>query len=337
MRKSPLQWITFLAFLVLVTSSCGSKKNPWERVDLRGTPKQTIHIHRYEEALFTIDTSLMEKEILPLLDTFAIFLGAVPPDSAGIRQLTDYVSDPFIREIYAKTREVFPDLTHLEKELREAFRHYSYYFPDHPIPEIYTYISGIDYLNAVVYQPPVMLIALDMYLGEDFEPYGQLGLPQYMISRFRKEYLLRDCIQEMAGFHLKDAYPGDNVLQKMILEGKRLYFLDAMIPGEDDAVKISFTEEQLSWCEENEASFWRFFVENELLYSGDIQVLQKFFNDGPFTRGFPGSPSRLGSWLGWQVIRSYMTNHPEVTLQQLLQEQDAQAILNASGYKPQKK
>jgi hypothetical protein len=48
------------------------------------------------------------------------------------------------------------------------------------------------------------------------------------------------------------------------------------------------------------------------------------------------SPSRLGEWIGLQIIRSYMQKNRDVTLQMLLQETDAQKILTLSGYKPEK-
>jgi uncharacterized protein YjaZ len=46
------------------------------------------------------------------------------------------------------------------------------------------------------------------------------------------------------------------------------------------------------------------------------------------------SPGRIGVWLGWQIVRSYMNNN-EVTLQQLLQT-NAEEIFNKSKYKPKK-
>ena len=48
------------------------------------------------------------------------------------------------------------------------------------------------------------------------------------------------------------------------------------------------------------------------------------------------SPPRLGEWIGWQIVKSYMNNHPEITLQQLLHKNDSQEILIQSGYKPEK-
>ena len=329
-------WIAVIYLGMLLPLSCGSPKTRWQNTDIGHTPYPALEIHRYEKALFSVDSNRMASEITKMTDMYAVFLGNVPPDSAGILQLIRYMNDPFIQQLYRETMMVFPNVSAQERELNESFRYYSFYFHDQVIPEVFTYISGLDYQNPVIFQPSSLLIALDMYLGTDYEPYKQLGLPSYMVKRFSKEFLVRDCMREMAIYHMNDQYPGDNVLDKMIFEGKKLYFLDAVLPFQPDSIKIGYTGEQLEWCMENEANLWKFFIENEILYSTDIQIISKFFTDGPFTRGFPDSPARLGSWLGWQIVRKYMNAHPKLELQDLLVEKDARKILQDSGYKPGK-
>jgi uncharacterized protein YjaZ len=62
-----------------------------------------------------------------------------------------------------------------------------------------------------------------------------------------------------------------------------------------------------------------------------------FLADGPCTMEFSkDSPPRLGEWIGFQIIRSYMKKNPDVTLEMMMQETDAQKILTLSGYKPEK-
>ncbi len=325
-----------VVLLVLFTFSCSSHKTPWQETDIGHIPAPGLTISRYEQALFSADTDRMSSAIAGMTDTYGVFLGDIPPDSSGIVQLLSYVHDPFIQQLYRKTVEVFTAMEEQERELNEAFRYYSCYFPDQAIPKVFTYISGIDYQHPVLFEPPSILIALDMYLGSEFEPYKQLGLSSYMIRRFTKEYLVRDCVREVGDYHMQDQYPGDNVLDKMIVEGKKLFFLDALLPFEPDSVKIGFTDKQTAWCQGNEANLWKFFIENELLYSTDIQVINKFFTDGPFTRGFPESPARLGSWMGWQIVRAYMESYPRKTVRDLLAEKDNRKILQESGYKPGK-
>ena len=65
--------------------------------------------------------------------------------------------------------------------------------------------------------------------------------------------------------------------------------------------------------------------------------IQKFLNPAPFTPGVGeknDSAPRLAVWTGWQIVKQYMDNNPNVTLQQLMGDNDAQKILNGSKYKP---
>jgi uncharacterized protein YjaZ len=43
----------------------------------------------------------------------------------------------------------------------------------------------------------------------------------------------------------------------------------------------------------------------------------------------------VGQWLGWQIVRSYMENNDDVTLEQLL-AMNTKTIFENSKYKPKK-
>jgi uncharacterized protein YjaZ len=76
-------------------------------------------------------------------------------------------------------------------------------------------------------------------------------------------------------------------------------------------------------------------VDNELLYTTDKMLVNKWVNQAPFIAGIPKqSPGRLGQWVGWQIVRNYMKESPEVTIQNLMDNQNAQEIFTRSKYKP---
>jgi uncharacterized protein YjaZ len=73
------------------------------------------------------------------------------------------------------------------------------------------------------------------------------------------------------------------------------------------------------------------------LYETDDQKIQTYINEAPFTPQLGEhnqSAPKLGIWTGWQIVKEYMDRHPDVTLQQLMNNQDAQKILNDSKYRP---
>jgi hypothetical protein len=112
--------------------------------------------------------------------------------------------------------------------------------------------------------------------------------------------------------------------------------MDLVLPDVDDSLKIAYTSVQIEWCEKNEADIWKYFIDNNLLYSTNkMDFYRKYFSEAPFTSGFPqDSPGRIGVWLGWQMVRTYMQNNTEISLEKLLSQTDAQFILKHSKYKP---
>jgi hypothetical protein len=82
---------------------------------------------------------------------------------------------------------------------------------------------------------------------------------------------------------------------------------------------------------------WAYFLDQGLLYETDNIKMQKYLCEAPFTPGIGEkneSAPKLAVWTGWQIVRAYMDKHPEVSLQQLMADNDAQEILNESKYRP---
>jgi uncharacterized protein YjaZ len=82
---------------------------------------------------------------------------------------------------------------------------------------------------------------------------------------------------------------------------------------------------------------WRYFIDNSLLYNASADAYYGFIQDGPFSKFNleieRESPGRVGTWIGWQIVKSFMTNNDEVPLQKLL-EMDAKVVFEKSKYKP---
>ena len=117
-----------------------------------------------------------------------------------------------------------------------------------------------------------------------------------------------------------------------------MYLKDVLIPESTDADKIGYTAQQLLWCQENEVYMWEYFIQKQLLYNEDSKLLARFINPAPFSKFYleidNESPGRVGTWLGWQIVRSYMDNN-QVSVAELMQK-DAIEIFKKSKYKPKR-
>lgn len=328
--------ITGKALILLLLIFFGCTSTTRNKPDPDNINIQPVEINRYEKALFSIREQNLKQGLKDIAPDFRVFLDADLDDTLNLIQLHDFITNPVNRGLYDSVTLQYPDLTRWEGELTSAFARFHYYFPENELPGVFSYVSGLIFEQPVQFIAGDMIVALDMYLGKDLVQYRRIGLPMYKTERMTGDYITRDCIYDMYYYHFLKK-PGNNVLEKMIEEGKHLCFLDLILPETPDFIKIGYPEKKLEWCKNNEQNLWAFIIENQLLYSSDNNVLRKFFTDGPFTHSFSGdSPARLGEWLGWQIVRAYLKNNPNITPAQLFLSQDAEMILKDSKYKPRR-
>lgn len=326
--------IAFLLALLVTLSACNTSGKRKLDVDTDEIDLAPVEVKRYEKALFAIDPDSLQPKLKAIADAYPVFLGADLDDTLNIIQLHQFVTNPLNQKLYDSVVSKYPDLDFLGDALTKGFKRFKYHFPEKPLPDVFTYVSGLLYELPVQFFNDDMIIALDMYLGPGLEEYRRMRIPLYKIKKMDRKYIFRDAMYEMYYYHFS-VKPGKDFLQLMINKGKHLYFLDAIMPETPDHIKIGYLEEKLEWCNSNETNIWSFIIENDLLYSSDANINRKFFVDGPFTSDFSSdSPARLGEWIGWKVVRAYMNNNPDIKLSQLFDEQDARKILQHSGYKP---
>lgn len=295
-----------------------------------------ISIKRYEYDLFNLDLNKLSKDLSAIKNKYPVFLSENNLDSVALKPLRDYLTDPFIKELYKVTIKQYPELSDVEKQISDALKNYLTYFPDKKLPSVYSYISGLDYDKPVKYDLSYnsLIIALDMYLGTNSDYYIKLRLPAYKRAGYNKEFIVNDCITELA-LQCQASYNASLLLDYIIQYGKILYFKKLCIANLSDELNMLYTKEQIDWCIKNEANIWTFLISNKLLFSGDNIMISKLINDAPFTSLFGAdSPPRIGQWLGLKIIESYMKNNKTITLKELMQDIDSKAILNKSKYKP---
>jgi hypothetical protein len=318
-----------------LTQSCDNKTRKSPKVDESLLIKTDIKIHRYGKALFEADTTNFLSEVNKMQPEFSLFLGNKNYTEAELKPLYNYVTDTQLISISKKVMKMYPDLTSEETQLSGAFSRYHYFFPTMRIPVVYSYVSNLYHEEPIIVNDSVVIIGLDVFLGKDFPPYASLGIPHYKIRCMTANNIAVDVMKEL---YIKEIAPRNEqktLVDRMIAAGKLLYYLDAVLPNVPDSLKISYTTNQMKWVEKNKSNVWAFLVENKLFYSADYKIQTKLIEDGPFTAGFSNdSPPRLGLWLGWQIVRKYMDTHPSVSLESLINDADAQAIFNQSGYKP---
>lgn len=245
------------------------------------------------------------------------------------------MNDPIWREVYDEVQKKYSNFEPVRKEFNELFQHVKYYFPKTKIPKVITVIGEMDYNAKSIYADSLVVVALELYLGKNHKFYE---FPNYLKENFEERQIMPDVVSSFSYRNIPNSIDKSLVAQ-MIFEGKQLYAKDLLIPDYTDAEKMGYTPEQIKWCEENEAYMWRYFIENEMLYNEDPKLKARFIAPAPFSKFFleidNDSPGRVGAWIGWQMVRSYMKNNSDVSLEELFKIQPKE-IFEKSKYKPKK-
>ncbi len=333
--KKRICYAVWALFLILVVTACSTRdRKPFFEADISGIHIDSLQISRYEELLFNLNPFILQQELEPYREEFAIFLGHVDDDS-HIERLYEFVTDPFIIDLYLDSKEVWAG-DQLETQLKQAFRFYKYHFAGHDIPHIYTYISGVDYVSPVKYAGNHLVIGLDAYLGPGYKKYDELAIPRYISRWMRPERMIVDVMRALADARLEESAPAaENLLEYMVYHGKRQFLLDCLLPRVHDSLKIAYTFEHLEWINRFESYSWTYKIDNDLLYTTDHKTINRFIGEAPFTSVFGNqSAPRTGVYIGWQIVRNYMRRNPDVGIAELLGEGDARKILAGARYRP---
>ena len=335
----------YFFFLIIAISSC-RQSSTINRPDVSDI-KVDVKIQRFDEEFANQNPKDVSHNNLKWSKQYPYFYKDFMDEmlAVGNPQDTAYIA-AIVPEILKKkdfvdlmqaVRKVYPNMDKQQKELAQALRYIKYYFPEYKIPQFITFVSGF------AVQTPVgedyVGIGLDMFLGADSEFYPSLvqSIPLYISQRFTPENITPRVIEAILR---EDLYPqtgnSQNTLQHMIYNGKILYAMDVLLENVADENKIGYTKAQLEWAKKYQSDIWAWFLGEKLLYSSDYERIQKYFSEAPFTPELGEnneSAPKLGSYIGWMIIRKYMEKHPEMDLVKLFSMQDAQQILEDSKFK----
>jgi gliding motility-associated lipoprotein GldB len=305
-------------------SACQDNDNL--RVDVSNI-SANVNIIRFDKDYYGKSAS----EFAQIKKKYPYMFTASTPDSVWIAKM----QDSLLLDLKQEVDKIFPNLDKQEPQIADLYKHIKYYYKDFKEPKILTLYSDWNYLRRAVFIDSIELLTLDNFLGSDNRIYK--GIPNYIRQNLKPERIP----VEIANSIIDTKVPptrSKNLLHKMVNAGKKLFMLDAFLPKLQDSIKIGYTQTKMQWIQDNEEDLWVFFIENKLLYSTDTKLDRRFMNLAPYSKFYTEddakSPGRVGQYIGWQIVRSFMKKN-KVSLQQLI-HMDEEEIFKKSGYKPKK-
>ncbi len=327
--------------LTLFFEGCGNDRLD---VDISNVSIPEVNILRLEQDVFKLDTHDIKGSTIKLEKKYGHFYSSyfsVLLNNGGIKdssysyRMKQFISDRDMKGTFNDCEKEFPTTDKLKEDLTKSFKYFNYYFQNKPIPKVVTMITGFNY--PVVTIDSTIGIGLDMYLGSNNKYYQWLTFPRYKSMFMNNENIVPDAIHSWMLSEFPYNMNKSDFLSNITYMGKILYVTDALLPTVPDTLKIHYSKKQMEYCLQNEFNVWSYFAAQKLIYTTDQSEIMKFTSDGPFTSAFSkDAPPLIGYWIGWQIVRQYMKNNPNIPLEELMNETDAQKILTKAKYKPTK-
>jgi hypothetical protein len=329
-------WI-YIVLLVLTACTSQRKYFPAEL-----NPQQ-VEIVRFDRALMNVRVESAMEDVRVLYSEYPDFmpffveniLGVPASDTAFLaRQLPLFLNDTLygFEQTNRYEQELFADISDLQVALDKAFTRVHYLYPEWTLPAIYLFVSGFN--ASVMFVDNDIAVGADMYLGSDYEYYNRV-VHEYQKQTMRKECIPVDVVSAFLFRNLPYNSLKSRLLDNMLYRGKVMYLLSQLFSELPPYEVMGYTKEQWDWCVRNERAAWNLMMDKRDLFKTESLVLTSYLNDGPFTAEISqDSPGRMGTWIGWRIVESFMNHHKEISLQQLIAEPDAEYILRESYYRP---
>jgi hypothetical protein len=340
-----------LVFLIIASLwACKDKKGP----DVSNI-KVELKTERFERDFFAADTNDLSASLDRIYQKYPGFfvdfsqhiLGLPPLNDSTERALAaikQFLHD--YRPVYDSVNKVFNDISELEDQIIEGLKHVKHYFPSYRLPEkLITFIGPMDaffqgslgdYGDAITSEG--LAVGLQLHLGSKFSMYtneiGAALYPTYVSRKFAPEYIPVNCIKNVMDDIFPDQSAEKTLIEQMVEKGKRLYLLDRLMPETADTLKIGYSDKQLKGCYANEGLIWNYFLRNGLVYNNDPSFIKNYIGESPGTPELgEGAPGNIGLFVGWQIVKKYMSENSSGSLTELMQL-DARKLFENSRYRP---
>lgn len=248
-------------------------------------------------------------------------------------KLKSFFSDTTLHKLMEDALAKYKDMSGIEEQLTHGFKELKKEIPSIKTPIVYTQFSALN--ESVIVEDSIIGVSLDKYMGRDYPLYKRYFY-DYQCKSMNECRIVPDCFT----FYLLSKYPfpiesTHTLLDVIIHMGKISYVVANILDYDSYEEEFGYTKEETKWCENNRKAIWEYMVQNNHINATDPMIIRKYTKPAPCTAFFgEASPSMVGSWMGIQIVDSYMKHHREVSIKVLLDQTDSQLILANAKFKP---
>ncbi len=236
-----------------------------------------------------------------------------------VNKIHQFYDTEYIKDLEKSKKELIPKIVEKEDKISDAFRYFKFHFDSAPLPHKLIYMNKL--FSTINCSDSAVTIAPESYLNPETKIIS--SIPKNQLYEWQKErmdlqYLERDIAFNWIQMHLFDEID-KQLAQHIIQAGKILYITNACFPVAEERYILRYSDKDWTWAEQNEDLTWDYLVKEQLLFKNNRKDKANFLNAGPTTVGLPDeSPDRMGQFLGYKMVKGFMEENKEVSLQELL-------------------
>lgn len=329
--------IMLLICTLLLASGCTGKT----RGEAKSNKTDTARIIRFDKDLYDYIRNPSKESESGLISKYPALLPAVGlttinmemenrPNSFFV-EIRDYFDHPMLLNLYKDALDKYGDVTLYEDKASGIRQIINEILPNRQLPNLAFHVSGFKE-NAIVLEGMIS-ISIDKYLGTGYELYRSY-FNDNQRQQMQSQMILRDYLKAwiMSEKIVKEETP-ESLLTTMIEEGKILYALALLLPDYKTNDIIGYTDQQISWCRDNEKNIWQTLAKQDNIFSTDRAIIAQHTSEG-FSPAYLSNTGidRIGCWIGWQIVNNYAKNN-KFSLSEILSA-DSRTILKNSRYNP---
>jgi hypothetical protein len=336
MKKIFLQVLCFLTLLALAGCDNQEESVP----DISGIPEVEMPIVRLDRELFRAKT---HEEIVEILDKYPDFSekylqrSNYPHDSLLTGLILKFNTEPSTDTLLADVEKIFGEMETIQKTFEEAFRFGRYYFPDLQTPKIYTVVSGFTsfgFGKDIYVSDDLVVVGLDFFAGSE-ATYRPADFPAYILRRYAPEYIVPTTLTFLSAKYNAYDNKDKTLLADMIFYGKSYEFVNKLMPYVSDTLIIGYTGEEWGISVQFQEKIWARSVENNIFFDTSNDAKNRYLEERPNVIEIADiCPGRIGRWVGWEIVKKYLRDRPELSFRDFMQDSNAQKIFQESRYKP---
>lgn len=315
--------ISLFILFALILSSCSENRLD---VDVSNTSleQEFFYIDKqlYNKSLDS--TEIIHRKLSKNLDQLYLYewqqnLQTNLSDSL-FKQIHSFYQSAYISDLEKAKLKILSQVKTKEEQITTAFRYFMFHFDSVSPPDQVIYMNKL--FSNIHCSDSAVTVAPESYIPPESEVISSIPknqLYEWQRDRMDIQYLERDILVNWIQVHLFNEID-KQLAQHIVQAGKLLYILNASFPNADERYILRYSEVDWKWATQHEEMTWNYLVKEQLLFKNNRRDKANFLNAGPTTVGLPEeSPDRMGQYLGYKMVKGFMQENKQVSLQDLLE------------------